>query len=371
MIENHDIANIFPMMDETDFNNLNKDIVENGFDKERPIILYEDKILDGRNRYKACIKNNIEPSFTQYPGENPVGYVLSTNLNRRHLNASQRACISVKALPLFEAEAKKRQLSNLKVGDKIPVTPLIEEREKGEITEQAGKLTNTSRSYVAEAKRLQDESPEDFDKVLHGEKNISEVVKERKIQERKQKIAEQVAVIEQENIQKPTGDFDVIMIDPPWKVNFNYSPDHYMGRTANPYPEMTIDEIKQIQLPAKDDCILWLWTTHSQLEQAWDIMRGWGFEYKALLVWDKESMGIGSWLRKQCEFCLMGVKGKPIWKGTDVRDIIREARTSHSTKPEAIYNLIDENCVGRKLDYFARKKREGWTTFGDEVNDST
>jgi len=222
MIENHDIANIFPMMDETDFNNLNKDIVENGFDKERPIILYEDKILDGRNRYKACIKNNIEPSFTQYPGENPVGYVLSTNLNRRHLNASQRACISVKALPLFEAEAKKRQLSNLKVGDKIPVTPLIEEREKGEITEQAGKLTNTSRSYVAEAKRLQDESPEDFDKVLHGEKNISEVVKERKIQERKQKIAEQVAVIEQENIQKPTGDFDVIMIEKSYYFLANY-----------------------------------------------------------------------------------------------------------------------------------------------------
>lgn len=50
------------------------------------------------------------------------------------------------------------------------------------------------------------------------------------------------------------------------------------------------------------------------------------------------------------------------------RDIIREPRTTHSTKPEIFYKMVDEICAGRKLDYFARKKRNGWDVYGDEVS---
>jgi len=363
MIESHKIADLFPMMDEFDFANLNKDISTNGYDSERPIVLYEGKILDGRNRYKSCIENNINPTTIQYKGSNPVEYVISTNLNRRHLNSSQRACISVDALPLFEEEAKKRQGTSTG-GTNPQLTPLMEEGVKGESTEQAGKIAGVSRSYVAEAKRLKEESPDSFESVRKGEKTITEVVKERKIEQRKQKIAEQVAQIKEDNLQKPTGDFDVVVVDPPWKVNFDYKPDHYMGRVANPYPEMTVEQIKNIELPVKEDSILWLWTTHSQIWGAIEILKHWGYEYKGILTWNKESMGIGKWLRKQCEFCLLGIKGHPIWTATDVRDIITEQKTSHSTKPESFYKIVEDNCVGRKLDYFARKKREGWEVYG-------
>ena len=117
----------------------------------------------------------------------------------------------------------------------------------------------------------------------------------------------------------------------------------------------------------KLNCILWLWTTHSQIWSAKEIMKGWGFDYKCILVWNKEAMGIGKWLRKQCEFCLLGIKGKPVWTATNVRDILSEKRTTHSTKPESFYKMVDEICVGRKLDYFARKKRKGWDAYGDEI----
>ena len=74
-------------------------------------------------------------------------------------------------------------------------------------------------------------------------------------------------------------------------------------------------------------------------------------------------------IKKQCEFCLLGIKGKPIWTATDFRDIIREQKIKqHSAKPESFYTLVDKYCIGRKLDYFARKKREGWDVYGDEVN---
>jgi len=207
--------------------------------------------------------------------------------------------------------------------------------------------------------------------IKDGKKSINEVykeiTKEEKIAARNEKIAQQTLAIEQENIAQPDGNYDVIVVDPPWKVDFNYSPDHYMGRTANPYPEMTIEQIKAIKLPSKPDCVLWLWTTHSQIWEAIHILQEWGFTYKAIMVWDKEEMGIGSWLRKQCEFCLLGIKGKPVWTTKNTRDIIKEQRTIHSAKPEGFFELVNRICVGKKLDYFARKKREGWEVFGDEV----
>ena len=155
------------------------------------------------------------------------------------------------------------------------------------------------------------------------------------------------------------------MIDPPWEYGEEYHPE--TRRAASPYPEMSLEKIKEIQPPAKDDCILWMWTTHRFMRDAFDIMKHWGFEYKLILTWDKEYMGLGQWLRKQCEFCLLGIKGHPVFEGKDTRDIIREQRTTHSTKPEIFYKIVDKICVGRKLDYFARKKRDGWEVFGDEV----
>jgi N6-adenosine-specific RNA methylase IME4 len=211
-------------------------------------------------------------------------------------------------------------------------------------------------------------TPEVKEEIKKGDKTFNEAYNEIKKESRSIKIAKQIEEIKKGNLEQPSGKYDVLVVDPPWKVDFDYSPDHYMGRTANPYPEMTVEEIKELTLPAKDDSILWLWTTHSQIWNAIEIMNHWGFEYKGILVWDKESMGIGKWLRKQCEFCLLGTKGKPIWTATDFRDIIREQKIKqHSAKPELFYSLVDKYCVGKKLDYFARKKREGWDAYGDEV----
>ena len=111
----HPVAAIFPMMLEFEFRELKDDILKNGLIE--PIWTYQDKIIDGRNRYKACKELGIKPIFKKYANNNGstlVDFVISLNLKRRHLNASQKAMSAVDALPYFEKEAKKRKISTLK-----------------------------------------------------------------------------------------------------------------------------------------------------------------------------------------------------------------------------------------------------------------
>ncbi|HUS51821.1 MAG TPA: MT-A70 family methyltransferase, partial [Candidatus Paceibacterota bacterium] len=65
--------------------------------------------------------------------------------------------------------------------------------------------------------------------------------------------------------------------------------------------------------------------------------------------------------------CILAIKGKPYFHNETQSTIFSEKRTTHSTKPEKFYEIVNEICAGRKLDYFARKKREGWDVYGDEV----
>lgn len=162
------------------------------------------------------------------------------------------------------------------------------------------------------------------------------------------------------------GNFDVVVLDPPWNYGREYDPE--TSRVANPYPEMNQQELKDLNIPVNDNAVIWLWTTHQFIWDAKELLTHWGFDYKALLVWDKENIGMGHWLRMQAEFCLLAIKGKPIWDNKSYRDIIREKRREHSRKPDAFYKMVDDICYGSKLDFFSREPREGWTSFGDDIN---
>jgi hypothetical protein len=80
----HPLAEIFPLIEGVEFDELVEDIRANGL--HEPIVVYEDQILDGRNRYRACQAAGIEPAFTVYTGDDPVGYVAAGILTkeRRH-----------------------------------------------------------------------------------------------------------------------------------------------------------------------------------------------------------------------------------------------------------------------------------------------
>jgi phage N-6-adenine-methyltransferase len=131
----HPCAEIFPLMQGAEFEALVLDIKANGL--RQPIILYEEKVLDGRNRWRACEKAGVEPKTKNWLGDDPLAYVISLNLTRRHLNEMQREMVAARiaTLQLGSNQHKKEGAS--------PEAPSQED---------AADRLNVSRSGVQRAK---------------------------------------------------------------------------------------------------------------------------------------------------------------------------------------------------------------------------
>jgi len=176
----HEVANIFPLMQGDEFEELKSDIKANGL--LEPIWLhYDGSIIDGRNRYRACIETEVEPKFRTWNGEGSlVSFVVSMNLHRRHMNSGQRAAASLEALPMLEAEAKERQaighFNSPQYGEK-PVPELIPELERGDARDKAAEVFHTNARYVSDAKKLREVEPEMFEAVKAGEVTLPQAMK--------------------------------------------------------------------------------------------------------------------------------------------------------------------------------------------------
>ena len=103
-LEFHPLAMLFPPLDDAALEALKEDIREHGL--REPITVFENKILDGIHRYKACLAVGVEPRFRDYEGGEPLAFVLGLNLRRRHLTTTQRALVAARVMPEFEAEAR-------------------------------------------------------------------------------------------------------------------------------------------------------------------------------------------------------------------------------------------------------------------------
>lgn len=148
----HDVANIFPLLDGEEFAALVADIRAYGL--RQRIVLYNGAILDGRNRYRACLKAGIEPQFEVFNGANPLAFVVSLNLARRHLSESQRAIVGAKIASLRDG-----QRSDLVQG--LPIG-------------RAAEMLNVGERSVSRAKSVLDEGvPELIDKVERGDVSVS------------------------------------------------------------------------------------------------------------------------------------------------------------------------------------------------------
>jgi ParB-like chromosome segregation protein Spo0J len=161
----HPAAEWFPMLPPESLRELADDIKKNGL--KNPIVLLWNEeaqdcnvILDGRNRLKACEMADVTPEFVsldEIGGGDPVAYVISSNLHRRHLDESQRAMVAARAKGMFEEEAKKRQkASQFKVGGASPTVSanLRSPRDEEKASEKAASLTNVSPRSVEHASKV-------------------------------------------------------------------------------------------------------------------------------------------------------------------------------------------------------------------------
>jgi len=169
--------------------------------------------------------------------------------------------------------------------------------------------------------------------------------------------------------------YGVIYADPPWRWE-PYSRESGMDRAAdNHYPTMTLDEIMGLNVPAADDCILFLWATIPMLLEAFDVMAAWGFDYKSQFVWVKDKIGPGYWVRARHELLLIGTKGDipcPV-PGDQFGSVIEAPRAEHSRKPFAVYEMIEEMFpMLPRLEMFSRgggssEYPPGWDVWGAEA----
>ena len=161
--------------------------------------------------------------------------------------------------------------------------------------------------------------------------------------------------------------YDIILADCPWRYSFSKSKSR---KIENQYPTMSLQEIKELEVPAKDNCLLYLWATAPKLKEALSVMEAWGFEYKTHAIWDKEKIGMGYWFRGQHELLLVGVRGKfsPPSPDERVSSIYRYPRTKHSRKPCVYRKFIDIWYPDAdKIELFARERVPGWDAWGNEV----
>ena len=182
----------------------------------------------------------------------------------------------------------------------------------------------------------------------------------------------------------PDGKYGAILADPPWGFKVWSGPEKRVAsrQTVAPYKTMEMDDIGALPVAdfAADNCTLFLWVVWPTLPEAIEIIHQWGFQYKTCAFsWMKADpfrlfvreedvyMGLGYWTRANSEVCLLATRGKPQRKDAGVRQGIIEPRREHSRKPECIYERIERLVEGPYLELFARNKREGWTSWGNEV----
>lgn len=172
--------------------------------------------------------------------------------------------------------------------------------------------------------------------------------------------------------------YQIIYADPPW----SYRDRALAGERGAgcKYNVMSMDDIKTLPVKelAEADAVLFMWVTMPMLEEAFAVMRAWGFTYKTCaFTWIKQNKksdslfwGMGNWTRANAELCLLGVKGKPKRINAGVHSVITSHIEEHSKKPaetrERIVKLMGDIP---RIELFARQTAEGWDRWGLEAPD--
>jgi N6-adenosine-specific RNA methylase IME4 len=369
----HPAADIFPLMTAEAFDDLVADIKENGL--IHPIVEMGNAVLDGRNRYLACIEAGVPIRTVQYKGADPVGYVLGANLHRRHLTGSQRAMIASKLITTGLGRPNK---------SKAPLDFSAEDAAQAAgvsmLTVSLAKTVNDSGNdalialverglmavdFAAKVAKLE---PQDQATVLEAPpERMRTTVKQVKRQRRERDLAEATRAASKAIGTKLYG---VIYADPPWRFE-PYSRETGLDRAAdNHYGTMRTADIRELEVPAADNAVLFLWATVPMLPEALSVMDTWGFTYKTNFVWTKNRIGTGYWARNRHEHLLIGTRGDiPAPAPGEQFDSVIEAPVGkHSSKPAAFAKMIEELFPSMDLlEMFARGPRSGWDTWGNEA----
>jgi N6-adenosine-specific RNA methylase IME4 len=368
----HPYADILPLLEGEAFDALVVDIGTNGL--LEPITIHEGMILDGMNRYRACAAAGIEPQFLEFEGDDPLGFVLSLNLHRRHLSEAQRAMVAAEIATLGRGAPKKsaawRNISQPEAAKRLNVSGRGLQRAAVIRTYAIPELAaavRENRIPLAVAEKLARAPMEVQRRAVADPKRAHTI-------EGQVARAAREAELGRRQLAAPDGRFGAGLIDPPWMFTAR-SATTGLGRSPEShYSTAPVTEIlKMVDLPAimADDAIIFMWGLPHMCAEALELLVGWGLTVKTHLVWIKPSIGLGYLLRNRHELLWIATRGNPPApaRGEQPDSVIEAPRGEHSEKPAVVYEMIERLFPSLpKIELFCRgKPRPGWSAWGNEA----
>lgn len=176
--------------------------------------------------------------------------------------------------------------------------------------------------------------------------------------------------------------FPTILADPPWQFKNRtgkVAPEH---RRLSRYSTLTLDEIRSLPVAsvAAQTAHLYLWVPNALLPYGLEVMKSWGFTYKANVVWHKirkdggpDGRGVGFYFRNVTELILFGTRGqnaRTLKPGRTQVNFLATRKREHSRKPDEQYDIIESCSPGPYLELFARGAIKNWTVWGNEADNA-
>lgn len=377
---------LIPPLSPDEYSQLEANILADGC--RDPLVVWagENVLIDGHNRYEICTRhgigfNTVEHEFADRDAA--MDWMDANQLGRRNITPDQ--------FTLLLGRRYNRQKQRL--GGQLPkgvdqIEPPVSTAEKlatehgvsAATVKRAGQYADAvaivekavpgfsqaieaPRQAVIKAAALIEKAPERAAEILSGTKSIADVRRE----EKREEILERLESVEAIEAKAAAGVYDVIVIDPPWPMQ-KIERDVRPNQTEFDYPTMSEEELAALEIPAADDCHVWVWTTHKFFPMTLRLLDAWGMKYVCTFVWHKpggfQPIGLPQY---NCEFAVYARIGAPQFIDTKAFNTCFDApRGAHSEKPEEFYDVVRRVTAGRRIDMFNRRAIEGFDVWGKE-----
>jgi len=377
---------LIPPLTEEEKRLLEESIVSEGC--RDPLVVWGDVLIDGHNRYDICMRRDVPFRVVQREfadKHEAKDWIIRNQLGRRNLTPEQRSYLIGKQYQ----ERKRAQGgtgANQYTREQTPQSEgtaqkiAAENKVSRATVERAAQFAlavDTIARNVGEEVRekiLSREVPltaKDVQKVVRLEPEKQKAIIEKVLSGEAKSVVDARRLVKKETVKEvapPSGKYRVIYADPPWSYG-NKLVDGY-GAAEDHYPTMTIEELCALPVKdlAEDNAVLFLWVTSPLLEECFEVIRAWGFKYKASFVWDKLRKNFGYYNGVRHEFLLVCTRGSCTPDVPKLFDSVQSIeRTEHSRKPEEFRQIIDTLYPhGKRIELFARRPAPGWEVWGNE-----
>jgi len=332
-----------------------------------PLVVWNDHgiLLDGHNRYDICTRDGkpYKTTSVDLPSrEAAKDWIIKNQLGRRNLSRDQWEYL-VGLRYNREKTVGHGKKSGCQNGTQ-------------KTAERLGAEYGVSPHTIVRAGQTAswlDSHPKEKEAMLRNREPGQRARKALSEARRSQRVAK-LSEISKNNaeLNSGLGKFSIIYADPPWRYEFTSSESRSV---ENQYPTMELDDIckMDVQSICEDNAILFLWTTPPKVSEAVRVVSAWGFEYRTCMVWVKDKIGCGWYVRQKHELLFIATRGKFPTPENSKRppSVIEAPRLGHSVKPMAFIETIEAMYPDglRRVELFCRARRQGWAAWGNQAND--